>query len=147
MVVYVSYLQNKPVLSNKPKHLCLGLLQALLEGYSAIDADLRQQLKAEGTMATVAFVCGRQLVVATAGNSCAYLDTGAHIYPVRHRRISVDGDGVDHLAPLFWNTIMSVCILLRVLSVSVDDGVTAPQHSSTYSHVSVDGDSHFTSLP
>ena len=49
-------------------------------------------------MATVAFVCGRQLVVATAGSSCAYLDTGAHIYPVRHRHISVDGAGVDHLA-------------------------------------------------
>ncbi|KAL0043377.1 hypothetical protein WJX79_003113 [Trebouxia sp. C0005] len=58
-----------------------ALPKALLEGYSASDADLRDHLKEEGTMATVAFVCGRQLVVATAGSSCAYLDTGAHIYP------------------------------------------------------------------
>ena len=41
-------------------------------------------------MATVAFVCGRQLVVATAGTSCAYLDTGAHVYSVRHCCDSVD---------------------------------------------------------
>ncbi|KAL0045663.1 hypothetical protein WJX82_001000 [Trebouxia sp. C0006] len=58
-----------------------ALPKALLEGYSVADADLRDQVKGEGTMATVAFVCGSQLVVATAGTSYAYLDTGAHIYP------------------------------------------------------------------
>jgi len=94
------HLQNRPVLSCKQKNLCLDLLQALLEGYNATDADLREQLKKEGTMATVAFVCGRQLVVATAGTSCAYLDTGAHIYPVRHCHISLDAVVVDHLASL-----------------------------------------------
>ncbi len=94
------HLQNRPVLSYKQNNLCLDLVQALLEGYSASDADLRDHLKAEGTLATVAFVCGRQLVVATAGTSCAYLDTGAHIHPVRQRYSSVDGVGVDHLASL-----------------------------------------------
>ncbi|DBA73513.1 TPA: hypothetical protein ACH3X1_011539 [Trebouxia sp. C0004] len=59
-----------------------ALPKALLEGYNATDADLRKHLKKQGTMATVAFVCGTQLVVATAGTSCAYLDTGAHIYPM-----------------------------------------------------------------
>ncbi|KAL0043580.1 hypothetical protein WJX79_009050 [Trebouxia sp. C0005] len=63
-----------------------ALPKALLEGYSASDADLRDHVKEEGTMATVAFVCGRQLVVATAGTSCAYLDTGAHVYSMSKRR-------------------------------------------------------------
>ena len=95
--MYVCHLQNRPVRSYKHT----DLVQALLEGYSTSDADLREQLKKEGTMATVAFVCGRQLMVATAGTSCAYLDTGAHIYPVRHCYKSVDDVGVDHLASLF----------------------------------------------
>ena len=99
VVLYACHLQNQPVLSYTQQRLCLELVQALLEGYSATDADLREQVKGEGSMATVAFVCGRQLVVATAGTSCAYLDTGAHIYPVRHRLTHVDGVSVDHLAP------------------------------------------------
>ncbi len=132
----------------KQKRLCRDVLQALLEGYSATDADLREQVKAEGSMATVAFVCGRQLVVATAGTSCAYLDTGAHIYPVREHHVSVDGVGVDHLAPLIWDTILSVfVVLLHVLPVSIDDGVIAPQHFSTHSHISVDGGTPLSSVP
>ena len=58
-------------------------MQAMVEGYKATDCDLREQFKQEGAMATVAFVCGRQLVVATAGTSSAYLDTGSHIHMVR----------------------------------------------------------------
>jgi len=143
----VCHLQNQPVLSYTQQRLCLELVQALLEGYSATDADLREQVKGEGSMATVAFVCGRQLVVATAGTSCAYLDTGAHIYPVRHRLTHVDGVSVDHLAPLIWDTIMSVLIMLHVLPVSIDDGVIVPQHFSTHTHISIDGGTHLTSVP
>ena len=57
-------------------------MQAMIEGYSATDGSLRAQFRQEGAMATVAIVCGRQLVVATAGTSSAYLDTGSHIHPV-----------------------------------------------------------------
>lgn len=57
-------------------------MQAVMEGCSATAASLRAQFRREGAMATVAFVCGRQLVVATAGTSSAYLDTGSHIHPV-----------------------------------------------------------------
>ena len=90
--------------------LCHDVLQALLEGYSGTDADLREQVKVkgEGSMATVAFVCGSQLVVATAGTSCAYLDTGAHIYPVRHCHVTVDGVGVDNLALYFAHNHVNV---------------------------------------
>ncbi len=104
MVFYVCHLHDQPVLSYKQQYLCLELVQALLEGYSATDADLREQLKGEGSMATVAFVCGRQLVVATAGTSCAYLDTGAHIYPVRHRYVSMLMVLVLIMLPLYCST-------------------------------------------
>ena len=33
----------------------------------------------EGSMATLALMCGHQLTVATAGTSQAYLDTGSHL--------------------------------------------------------------------
>ena len=60
--------------------LCLTnvsyVLQAIKAGFAATDASLREECKREGCMATVAFVCGRQLVVATAGNPLARLDTG-----------------------------------------------------------------------
>ena len=57
-------------------------MQAVMEGYSATNSSLRAQFRQGGAMATVAFVCGRQLVVATAGTSSAHLDTGSHIHPV-----------------------------------------------------------------
>ena len=50
--------------------LCLtnvsDVLQAIKVGFAATDASLREECKRESCMATVAFVCGRQLVVATA---------------------------------------------------------------------------------
>jgi len=89
--------------------LCRDVRQALLEGYSVADADLREQVKGEGTMATVAFVCGSQLVVATAGTSYAYLDTGAHIYPVRHRHVSLLMVLVLIILPLYSSTQLCQC--------------------------------------
>ena len=132
--------------------MCLGLVQALLEGYNATDAVLRERVKGEGGMATVAFVCGRQLVVATAGTSCAYLDTGAHIYPVSHRHISLLMVLVLIILPLYFSTQSCyvecvgyrTSVLLYTFYVSVDDGVVASQQSSTHSRSSVDGDSHLT---
>ena len=94
------------MLCKQNNNSCRELVQALLEGYSATDADLREQVKGGGSMATVAFVCGSQLVVATAGTSCAYLDTGAHIYPVRHCHVTVDG--VDNLALYFAHNHVNV---------------------------------------
>ena len=55
-------------------------------------------------MATVAFVCGSQLVVATAGTSYAYLDTGAHIYPVRHHHVNLLMVLVLIILPLYSST-------------------------------------------
>ncbi len=89
--------------------MCRDVRQALLEGYSVADADLREQVKGEGTMATVAFVCGSQLVVATAGTSYAYLDTGAHIYPVRHRHVSLLMVLVLIILPLYSSTQLCQC--------------------------------------
>ena len=108
-------------------------------------------VKGEGSMASVAFVCGRQLVVATAGTSCAYLDNGAHIYPVRDHHVSVDGVGVDHLASPLQRTSTSVLLVFFLVPLyclySLDDGVIAPYHSSTHSHISEDGVGHLTSVP
>ena len=70
-------------LANSEHQREVAHMQAMVEGYNATDCDLREQFKKKGAMATVAFVCGRQLVVATAGTSSAYLDTGSHIHPVR----------------------------------------------------------------
>jgi hypothetical protein len=128
--------------------MCRELVQALLEGYSATDADLREQVKGEGSMATVAFVCGRQLVMATAGTSCAYPDTGAHIYPVRDNHVSADG--VNHLASLFLHTNMSMCWLIHLCTqhtvfVSVDDGIIAC-HTHTYLSADYERSSYFCTL-
>ena len=52
------------ILANSEHQKEVAYMQAMIEGYKATDCDLREQFKKEGAMATVAFVCGRQLVVA-----------------------------------------------------------------------------------
>ncbi len=61
----------------------MRVMQAIIDGFSTTDGELREQCKRQGCMATVAFVCGDQLVVATSGTSQAHLDTGTlNIYQV-----------------------------------------------------------------
>ncbi|GAB4820030.1 hypothetical protein N2152v2_007076 [Parachlorella kessleri] len=57
------------------------LPQACREGFLACDLEARAQWRKDGggTTATLAFVVGWELLVASCGDSCAYLDTGTEV--------------------------------------------------------------------
>lgn len=57
--------------------------QACATAFRAIDADAQRRWPARGgTTATLAIVCGWELLVANVGDSCAYLDTGNEVLQV-----------------------------------------------------------------
>ena len=75
-------------------------LQAIVAGYEATSNRLKESgCKGQGTMATLAFLCGHHLTVATAGTSQAYLDTGSDLMLVRL---------------LFCSQLLSVLLLLQL---------------------------------
>lgn len=50
-----------------------------------MDADAQRRWPERGgTTATLAVVCGWELLVANVGDSCAYLDTGSEVLQVRN---------------------------------------------------------------
>lgn len=55
------------------------LPQALRDGFQRTDAEFKARHETSGTTATVALVCGWDLVVANVGDSVAYFDTGASV--------------------------------------------------------------------
>ena len=58
--------------------------QACASAFLAVDADAQRRWpKRGGSTATLALVCGWELLVANVGDSCAYLDTGAEVLQVR----------------------------------------------------------------
>jgi hypothetical protein len=46
------------------------------------DAECKRRFRKSGTTATLAVVCGWELLVASVGDSCAYLDTGREVMMV-----------------------------------------------------------------
>ena len=57
-----------------------GLAQACSAAFKAVDADAQRRWPERGgTTATLAVVCGWELLVANVGDSCAYLDTGSEV--------------------------------------------------------------------
>ena len=53
-------------------------MQAITAGFEASSRQMKTS-SGQGSMATLALVCGHHLTVATAGTSQAYLDTGSDI--------------------------------------------------------------------
>lgn len=51
-------------------------------GFVEADAVCKSRFNVSGTTATLAVACGWELLVASVGDSCAYLDTGAEIVQV-----------------------------------------------------------------
>lgn len=57
-------------------------IQALFAGFVEADATCMSKYKESGTTATLAVAVGWELLVASVGDSLAYLDTGAEIVQV-----------------------------------------------------------------
>lgn len=59
-------------------------LQAMTAGFEASSRQMKGNSRhgQQGSMVTLALVCGHHLTVATAGTSQAHLDTGSHIHMV-----------------------------------------------------------------
>lgn len=53
--------------------------QAMYAAFMRADAECKRRWKKSGTTATLAVACGWELLVASVGDSCAYLDTGREI--------------------------------------------------------------------
>lgn len=51
----------------------------LSDTFKAVHSDFVAEHAQSGTTATVAFVCGHEMIVATVGDSLAYIDTGAQV--------------------------------------------------------------------
>ncbi len=58
--------------------------QALHAGFVEINAECKRRFKQSGTTATLVVVAGWEVVVASVGDSCAYMDTGTEIIQVRN---------------------------------------------------------------
>jgi serine/threonine protein phosphatase PrpC len=58
-------------------------VQALHAAFVECDAECQRRFKSSGTTATLAVAVGWELLVASVGDSCAYLDTGAEVIQVR----------------------------------------------------------------
>lgn len=67
--------------------------QALYGAFMRADAECKRRFKKSGTTATFAAACGWELVVASVGDSCAYLDTGREVMLVSsNHRIDDNAD-------------------------------------------------------
>jgi serine/threonine protein phosphatase PrpC len=76
-------------------------LQALHRGFAHIDAECRRRFQKSGTTATLAVLVGWELIVASVGDSVAYLDTGAEILQVRS-----DLSNLYSFPSLLWSRIL-----------------------------------------
>ena len=59
-------------------------VQAMFAGFVEADKVCMAKYKESGTTATLAVAVGWELVIASVGDSLAYLDTGAEIVQVTH---------------------------------------------------------------
>jgi len=67
--------------------------QALYGAFMRADAECKRRFRKGGTTATVAVACGWELLTASVGDSCAYLDTGREIMLVSaNHRIDDNAD-------------------------------------------------------
>ena len=67
------------------------LPQALVQAFKGVDALWKEEERPSGTTATVAFLSGWELVVASVGDSCAYFHTGTQMLQVSgNHRIEED---------------------------------------------------------
>ncbi|KAJ9534802.1 hypothetical protein QJQ45_017232, partial [Haematococcus lacustris] len=90
------------------------LPKALHAGFRAADAECQRRFKEGGTTATLALLVGWELVVATVGDSCAYLDTGGMI-------IQVSGNHRVENAPEEQERVMAAGGIIARSSVKADE--------------------------
>lgn len=72
------------------------LPSAMRRAFLQCNQEILQKCKTSGTTATLAVICGWELIVAAVGDSLAYLDTGSqvwlHAFPMWASQIARDVD-------------------------------------------------------